>query len=137
MGTDILTRPGPPPGRTVAYGPGPDQLIDLYLPPGPSRGWVVYLHGGFWRPEYDRAHARPLAAALAAIGLTVALPEYRRTGWPETFDDVHAAMNTPETMTEGRTVWTGHSAGGHLALWAAARHRLPEVSPWRHPSRGV
>ncbi len=40
-----------------------------------------------------------------------------------------------------RIVVTGHSAGGHLALWAAARHVLPEGSPWRLPAppplRGV
>jgi pimeloyl-ACP methyl ester carboxylesterase len=41
----------------------------------------------------------------------------------------------------GRTVITGHSAGGHLALWAAARHLLPADAPWRTdgpaPLRGV
>ncbi|MBO3749177.1 alpha/beta hydrolase [Streptosporangiaceae bacterium NEAU-GS5] len=132
--SDILSRPGPPPDRTIPYGPHADQVIDLWLPPATSRGWVAYLHGGFWRPEYDRSHARPLAAALAATGLTVALPEYRRTGWPEIFDDVHHAMNAFTALAEGPTLWSGHSAGGHLALWAAARHRLPRASAWFHPS---
>ncbi|MGW4007327.1 alpha/beta hydrolase family protein, partial [Streptomyces nigra] len=40
-----------------------------------------------------------------------------------------------------RMVLAGHSAGGHLALWAAARHVLPAGSPWRTdgppPLRGV
>ncbi|WP_432042278.1 alpha/beta hydrolase family protein [Streptomyces cadmiisoli] len=69
--------------------------------------------------------------------------------WPETFDDVAAALDAlPALLREvlpqadpRRTVITGHSAGGHLALWAAARHVLPAGSPWRTdrpaPLRGV
>lgn len=71
--------------------------------------------------------------------------------WPETFDDVAAALDAlpglaaaslPEADPR-RTVLTGHSAGGHLALWAAARHVLPydAQAGWRLPSppllRGV
>ena len=52
--------------------------------PGPL---VIFLHGGFWRHEYDRAHTGPLATALAGAGFAVATPEYRRTGgdggWPD------------------------------------------------------
>jgi acetyl esterase/lipase len=59
--------------------------------------------------------------------------------WPDTFDDVAAAFDAlPRLVREAlpqadarRTVVTGHSAGGHLALWAAARHVLPPDSPWR------
>lgn len=51
-----------------------------------------------------------------------------------------AAVHLPQADPR-RTVLTGHSAGGHLALWAAARHVLPAGSPWRLPSapelRGV
>ncbi|WP_225838719.1 alpha/beta hydrolase [Streptomyces sp. NK08204] len=69
--------------------------------------------------------------------------------WPETFDDVAAALDAlPALVREAlpqadprRTVLTGHSAGGHLALWAAARHVLPADAPWRTdspvPLRGV
>ncbi|MET7852506.1 alpha/beta hydrolase-fold protein [Streptomyces avermitilis] len=69
--------------------------------------------------------------------------------WPDTFDDVAAALDAlPALVREAlpqadlrRTVITGHSAGGHLALWAAARHVLPAGSPWRTegpaPLRGV
>ncbi|WP_447412388.1 hypothetical protein, partial [Clostridium perfringens] len=28
-----------------------------------------------------------------------------------------------------RLIAVGHSAGGHLALWLAGRHRLPHTSP--------
>jgi acetyl esterase/lipase len=82
---------------------------------------VVLLHGGFWRAGYDRRHLAPLAEAFAAAGFRVATPEYRRTGagggWPETFDDVRAAVSS--LVGVERTILGGHSAGGHLALWAA------------------
>jgi acetyl esterase/lipase len=71
--------------------------------------------------------------------------------WPDTFDDVAAALDAlPELAVSAlgaravdtrRTVLTGHSAGGHLVLWAAARHVLPPASPWHlsspPPLRGV
>ncbi|MEU0434991.1 alpha/beta hydrolase [Streptomyces sp. NPDC006290] len=58
--------------------------------------------------------------------------------WPDTFDDVAAALDAlPALVREAlpqadprRIVITGHSAGGHLALWAAARHLLPADAPW-------
>ncbi|MFG2607671.1 alpha/beta hydrolase family protein [Streptomyces sp. NPDC048514] len=69
--------------------------------------------------------------------------------WPDTLDDVAAALDAlPGLVREAlpqadarRTVLTGHSAGGHLALWGAARHVLPADAPWRidrpAPLRGV
>jgi acetyl esterase/lipase len=131
------------PDRTRAYGGHADQVVDFLLPAGVGVGgavktMVVLLHGGYWRPAWDRQHTAPLARALAAEGFLVAVPEYRReTGWPEIFDDVAVCIEALPLMTaaEGlrprRTVLMGHSAGGHLALWAAARHRLPAGSPWR------
>ena len=126
----------------MAYGAHPDQVADVWLPhairrPTNSTGTersplVLFLHGGFWRHEWDRAHTGPLAAALATLGYTVATVEYRRTGgpgggWPGTFEDVSAAVRTvPVLLASGvgvspaRIVVAGHSAGGHLALWAAA-----------------
>jgi acetyl esterase/lipase len=138
---DILSRPAPPPTKTLRYGPQPDDTVDVWLPrtPGPAP-LVVFLHGGFWRDRYDRTHTAPLAAALAATGYATATPEYTRThtaggGWPDTFLDVAAVMDAlPELLpvTEvdrDRVVYAGHSAGGHLALWAALRHRLPPGAP--------
>ncbi|MFH8567810.1 alpha/beta hydrolase [Streptomyces sp. NPDC017993] len=131
------------PDRTVAYGPHPDQIVDFYAPrsaAGTPRavrsGPVVLLHGGFWRAAYDRRHLSPLAAALARQGLTVALAEYRRVGAgggaPRTFEDVAAAIGTAAAETTetagahtGGLVVIGHSAGGHLALLAAARPGTP------------
>jgi acetyl esterase/lipase len=103
-------------------------VIDVRTPPGAARGLVIFLHGGFWRNAFDRAHVGPLAAGLAAAGYVVATPEYRRTGapgggWPGTFDDVAAAVRVGRALADQRTgapILAGHSAGGHLALWAAA-----------------
>ncbi|MEU8773327.1 alpha/beta hydrolase [Streptomyces sp. NPDC048606] len=153
------------PDATAAYGEHPDQVVDFYAPRGAGAPapLVVLLHGGAWRAPYDRRHVTPFADLLARRGFAVANVEYRRGSslphqdaegpvagrWPETFDDVAAAMDAlPELAAAAlpaadvrRTVVTGHSAGGHLALWAAARHVLPYGSPWRLPSppplRGV
>lgn len=137
----MLTRPAPPPDFTVAYGDDPEQVVDVRLPaPGAApRPLVVFVHGGFWMAEYDRTHAAPLATDLAARGYPVASVEYRRIGqpgggYPGTLDDVAAAVAAlPELLAvalaedryEGfdtdRPILAGHSAGGHLALWTAAR----------------
>jgi acetyl esterase/lipase len=116
---------------------------------------VLFLHGGFWRAAYDRTHTGPLASALASAGFAVCVPEFRRTGqrgggWPGTFDDVASAVDTlPALVREaagahrisvGPVLLGGHSAGGHLALWAASRHRLPPDASWHLPEgqvRGV
>ena len=134
----------PEPDHTARYGPRREQIVDLRTPPdgAPASTLVVLVHGGFWRAAYDRAHTGPLADALARAGFAVAVPEYRRVGspgggWPGTFDDLSILTESLSTITAARrihvkrTVLVGHSAGGHLALWAAARHRLPVGSPWR------
>ncbi|WP_204036502.1 alpha/beta hydrolase family protein [Micromonospora qiuiae] len=133
----VLTRPAPEPEMTVAYGEHPDQIADLRRPAGdgPPRPLLIVVHGGFWRVEYDRRHTGPLAAALAALGHPVAQLEYRRTGqpgggWPGTLSDVLsgvtalprlAAAALPGQVAPARAILVGHSAGGHLALYAAAR----------------
>lgn len=220
-----------PPTATVAYGPHPDQVVDLFLPesrtvsesraepasragggagvgggaplsgvaarvvagsapPAPGAAasvpLVALFHGGAWRAPYHRRHLSPLAAYPAGHGLAVASVEYRRGPlvdgpaagaagpgppragrWPETFDDIAAALDALPSLVRGlaagpaaggplgpaacrvrwadvdagRPVLVGHSAGGHAVLWAAARHRLPVGSRWRLPAppalRGV
>lgn len=166
-----FSHPPVDPDASAPYGDHPDQVIDFYAPRTgtASAPLVVVLHGGAWRARYDRRHITPFADFLARRGFAVANVEYRRGGpdipaqntggepasapvagrWPETFDDVAAALDAlPELAREAlpsadarRMVLTGHSAGGHLALWAAARHVLPADSPWRTdrpaPLRGV
>jgi acetyl esterase/lipase len=142
---DVLSRPASPPDLTVRYGPEADHVADVRLPGTVApRPLVVVIHGGFWAAEFDRTHAGPQSAALAGAGYVVATAEYRRIGqggggWPGTFDDVAALTDTlPALVADAvgsrvdtaRTVLVGHSAGGHLAAWAAARHRLPAGSRW-------
>ncbi len=132
----VLTRPAPAPDATVAYGSHPDQVADLRRPTGagPAQRLVIVVHGGFWRAEYDRRHTGPLATALAGLGHPVAQVEYRRTGqpgggWPETMADVLTGVSElprltaeafPDAVAAGPPILIGHSAGGQLALYAAA-----------------
>ncbi|GGS52423.1 alpha/beta hydrolase [Streptomyces cinerochromogenes] len=162
---DVTAAYGDHPDQVIDFyapRPGPDSTSPVPL--------VVVLHGGAWRARYDRRHITPFADYLARRGFAVANVEYRRGGdegaagaegaegsggtppagrWPDTLDDVAAALDAlPALVGEAlpqadprRTVLTGHSAGGHLALWAAARHVLPADAPWRTdgpaPLRGV
>jgi acetyl esterase/lipase len=115
------------PDATVRYADHDDAVIDLHLPVVPAEQVVVLIHGGFWKAEYDRRHTREMARALADAGCLVATPEYRRVGagggWPVTAEDVHLAISRlPELLAgldlpTGPVTVTGHSAGGHLALW--------------------
>lgn len=109
----------------LTYGDDPSQVAELYRPAGPSRGVVVVIHGGFWRARYDCSLGRPLAASLVAEGWTALNLEYRRAGngggYPQTFDDVAAGIDLLVDVDTSRVVTLGHSAGGHLAVWAARR----------------
>ncbi|WP_112244175.1 alpha/beta hydrolase family protein [Kribbella monticola] len=119
----VLTRAAREPDELLRYGDYADQVIEVWQAKS-YRPVVVFIHGGFWRPEYDRVHARPLGEALADEGWPVASLEYRREpGQPDlTTADVRTALDRlPELMdVHAGFVLTGHSAGGHLALWAAA-----------------
>jgi acetyl esterase/lipase len=132
-----------PPAPLVPYGTLPDHVANLHLPAGGGPFPVVVLvHGGFWRARWDRTLMTPLACDLARRGIAAWNLEYRRVGqegggWPGTFLDVAAAVDALADVAEvdaSRVVTCGHSAGGHLALWLAARHRLPEGAPGAGPS---
>lgn len=128
----ILSREAPPPDLTLRYGPLDAQIADVRLArtadAGAGRPLLVFVHGGFWRPTFDRVHTGSLAFELATLGWTVAAIEYRRIpGDPEvTCTDVAqalAALPVAPELTgrhDGRVIVSGHSAGGHLTLWAAA-----------------
>lgn len=136
----MLGRPAEPPDLVLRYADHADGLIDVYLPPSLGRPTrpsplIFAVHGGFWRQAFDRVHLRPLTHALAMRGFVVALPEYRRVGgtggWPMTGYDVEAALAAAPALIEAAAperidataacVLTGHSAGGHLAIWAGLR----------------
>jgi acetyl esterase/lipase len=127
------------PMTVYRYGADPAQFGELWLPDGPAAGTVVIIHGGFWRARYDLSLGRPLAADLVARGYAAWNLEYRRVpgggGWPATFEDVAAGIDLLATLPvdTSRVVAVGHSAGGHLAAWAAGRAKLPADAPGARP----
>jgi acetyl esterase/lipase len=125
------------------YGSDEEQYAELYLPAGDPLGVAVVLHGGFWRAAYDASLGRPLALDLAARDWIAYNVEYRRVGngggWPATLLDVAAALDHLAELDLDLTqvVTIGHSAGGHLAAWAAARAALPGAAPGSSPRVAV
>lgn len=125
----------------IPYNVEPLQFGDLYLPDtDESHPVVVLIHGGFWRARYDLSLMHGLAQNLAQQGIATWNIEYRRVGdtgggWPGTLLDVAIATDYLHTLDPmykldmNRVVAVGHSAGGQLALWLAARSRLPQNSP--------
>lgn len=118
---------------TIAYGPSGSQFGELHLPQkaGPV-AVVVLIHGGFWSAAFGLDLMRPLAVDLVARGYAVWNIEYRRVGedgggYPGTLDDVALAIDELALLADrhsldlSRVALVGHSAGGHLALWAAGR----------------
>ncbi len=141
-----LAREATPPTARIPYGEAPSQFGDLRLPSDRSAGpWpvAIMVHGGYWRARYDGSSYGAIAGALTAFGVATWNIEYRRLGepgggWPGTFEDVAAAADSLRGLAErysldlNRVLTVGHSAGGHLALWLAARSRLPKDSLlWR------
>ncbi len=124
----------------LAYGPEELQFGELHLPEGTGPHPVVILiHGGFWRNRYDYTLMTGLAEDLANRGFAAWNSEYRRIGdeeggWPSTMLDVARATDYVRTLAPTyhldlkQVVPVGHSAGGHLAFWLAARHRIPQDS---------
>jgi acetyl esterase/lipase len=126
-----------PPGLKIAYGPGEFQFGELYRPEGKGpQPAAIVIHGGYWRARYDLRHIGHFCAALARAGIAAWSLEYRRIGnpgggFPGTFDDIrtgaaHFEKIAPEHgLSVRRVAVTGHSAGGHLALWLAKQRAVP------------
>ena len=139
--SEIASLPVPDADHRLRYGQEPLHFGDLRLPEGPGpHPLAVVLHGGCWRSEYDLGHIAHLSEALARAGIATWTPEYRRVGdegggWPGTFLDVARGTDHVRSLAQRfpidstRVVLVGHSAGGHLALWLAARRNLPVGSP--------
>jgi acetyl esterase/lipase len=125
-------------GQPHRYGPHRSQRADLHLPRGAGPYPVmVMIHGGSWQARYGKIVMRGLAGDLLRRGWAVWNIEYRRIGngggWPETFQDVASAIDRlgeiDAPVDLQRVSILGHSAGGHLALWAAGRAKLPTDAP--------
>lgn len=127
----ILSRTATPPDVTLRYGDHRDQVADIrYGSKGSELPLLVFIHGGFWKPEYDRAHAEAMSCALAEAGWTTLTLEYRRvSGTPDvSLDDVVSALRLLPAQVQqhnGQVILAGHSAGGHLVLWAAVQSAQP------------
>jgi acetyl esterase/lipase len=122
--------------QRLAYGPEDLQFGDLYLPnKSGSHPIVILIHGGYWRSRYGLDLMNGLADDLAKRGYAAWNIEYRRVGntgggWPGTFQDVAHATDYLRKLAPSdgldltKVVPLGHSAGGHLAFWLAARPRI-------------
>ena len=119
-------------GQSHRYGAHRWARCELHLPRGDGPFPVVIaLHGGSWKAGHGKALMRPVCRDLVRRGWAAWNVEYRRMGggqgggWPATFDDVAAAVDhlamVDAPVDLQRVVLLGHSAGGHLALWAAGR----------------
>ena len=123
----------------------PSQSADLHVPRGDGPFPVaVVVHGGSWQATYGKIVCRPICLDLVRRGWAAWNVEYRRLGrgqgggWPMTFDDVAAAIDHLAGLGDPRLDLSavhaiGHSAGGQLALWAAARPTFPAGAPGAGP----
>jgi acetyl esterase/lipase len=150
---DVEKLPVTPADHRIAYGEDPSQFGELRLPKG--RGpfpVVIVIHGGCWYSRYDLKHVASLSSALIGLGVATWSLEYRRVGndgggWPGTFEDVARGADHLRTIARtynlklDRVIAIGHSAGGQLALWLAARRHLSGDSSLYSPDplklRGV
>jgi acetyl esterase/lipase len=119
-----------PPDRIISYGDAEHHRIEYWQSESSGAApLVILIHGGCWLNAYSVEHIRPLASKLQNQGYAVASIEYRRIGdngggWPGSFDDALQAINSTQALTNinpDEIYLMGHSAGGHLALWAASR----------------
>ncbi|QNA86794.1 alpha/beta hydrolase [Sphingomonas sp. So64.6b] len=150
---DLTGRPQPKPDATIDYGADHLQKVDVWLPAGGRHGkkkhpTVLMVHGGCWTTSIaDRSLMNWIADDLRRDGIAVWNIDYRgidRTGggYPGTFLDTAAAADALRTnathfhLDTKHIVAVGHSAGGHLALWLAARANLPRNSPL-HTSKPI
>jgi acetyl esterase/lipase len=138
---DLLARPRAVPTLHVHYGAAPSQFADLWLPDGAgTRPVLLMVHGGCWRADLPGLEMMAYAAEdLRQHGFAVWNVEYRRLGepgggYPGTFQDIADAADWLRKLADGsrlnlqNVIALGHSSGGQLALWAAARRRLPKAS---------
>lgn len=133
--------------RELRYGEAELQVGALWGPDAPGGvdriPVVVLVHGGFWRPGFDRSLMDTLAASVVDEGWAAWNLDYRPAGdgggWPITFTDLAAGLDhlsgvaDEEALDLDRVAVVGHSAGGTLSLWSAARAGLPVDAPGAEP----
>jgi acetyl esterase/lipase len=133
--------PSKPAEYHFSYGIDANQFGELRIPSGVGPYPVaILIHGGCFRADYGTLRdLGPMADALKEKGIATWNIEYRRlgqagSGWPGTYLDVGKGVDFLRSIAAQnhldltRVVVVGHSAGGHLAMWVAARSRLPKTS---------
>jgi acetyl esterase/lipase len=138
---EFQSLPSQPADNRIVYGKDPNQFADLRIPstPGPHPV-AILIHGGCWKADYATLRdMAPIPDALKAKGIATWNIEYRRlpqqgSGWPGTYEDVGRGVDylrnvAPQYQLDlDHVVVIGHSAGGHLAMWVAARKLLSSDS---------
>ncbi|GGD22729.1 alpha/beta hydrolase [Pontibacillus salipaludis] len=126
--------------KKIFYGDKKDQFGEIRLPEGEGPHPVaVVIHGGFWKEQFQLDLMHDVAEDLTAQGFATWNIEYRRVGqedgaWPNTLLDVGAAfdyvleLSKEYNLDTTKTITIGHSAGGHLAMWLAGRHKIQATS---------
>lgn len=138
---DLMDRPRKTPDHIVHFGAHPHQFGELWLPAGKGPfATVVVVHGGCWLAELPGPELMAyMSADLRDRGYAVWSIDYRRIGdagggYPGTFQDAAAALDMLRDLAAkypldlNKVVAVGHSAGGHLATWLAARRGIPRGS---------
>ena len=139
---DLLDRERDAADHIIAYDQGEERHGELWLPDGAGpHPLVIMIHGGCWRAEIpgtilqDQLNADLKRRGYAVWNITYPRVGHETGGYPGTFQAIAAASDHVRALSEAypldltRTVMVGHSAGGHLALWSAARARLPDGAP--------
>ena len=145
--SELLDRPREAADHRIEYGAGEHQHGELWLPDAAEHGegpypLVIMVHGGCWRAEIpgtilqDQLNADLKRRGIAVWNITYPRVGHETGGYPGTFQSVARAVDQVRDIAADhpidltRSVIMGHSAGGHLALWAASRERL-ETGPLR------
>ena len=125
--------------RDLRYAGGPNETLDVFLPPKPGAPVLVFIHGGYWRALDKKDHAF-IGPAFTRDGACVVVPNYalcpevtipqivlqmvRAVAW--TYRNIRSYGGDPSRITVA-----GHSAGGQLAammlacLWPQFDPALP------------
>ena len=124
----------------VPYGHGASEKMDIFLAKGPSKGLLVFIHGGYWRAQ-DKSGYSFLADAITAAGITLAIPNYALCPTVEVRNIVMQMVQCLAWLYRNggnfgapadKLFACGHSAGGHLAammlacLWPDFAPDLPD-----------
>jgi arylformamidase len=129
---------------THAYGPHPDELLDLFVTDGLSRPTLIFLHGGAWQ-RYTKDDFSFVAPGFVRAGVNCAMLNFSKLPGmrlPDVIAQVRRAViwlvRSAETLRidPGKFYLCGHSSGAQMAA-------VLSVTDWSalgldaHPIRGA